>query len=61
VRGLVRHGRICAVDGTELRVEVDTVCLHGDGERAVDRARALRAALVQDGVEIRPYRSDRAG
>ena len=32
---------------------VDSVCLHGDGERAVELARAVRSALEQAGYEVR--------
>jgi UPF0271 protein len=34
-------------------VEADTICVHGDGPEAVDLARALRAALMTEGVEPR--------
>jgi UPF0271 protein len=52
---LVLRGRIRARDGTELEVEADTVCLHGDGSHAVETARALRSALAAAGVEVRAH------
>jgi UPF0271 protein len=38
--------------GVKLRLRVDTLCLHGDRENAVGIARAVRAALLQAGIEI---------
>ncbi|WP_281286240.1 LamB/YcsF family protein [Marilutibacter aestuarii] len=35
-----------------MRLQADTLCLHGDREDAAGFARALRAALEADGVEI---------
>jgi UPF0271 protein len=34
-------------------VQADTICVHGDGPEAVGLARALRAALTAEGVELR--------
>ncbi|MEU5695523.1 5-oxoprolinase subunit PxpA [Actinosynnema sp. NPDC020468] len=51
---LALEGEVVAVDGTVLRVEVDSVCLHGDTPGAVAHARAVRDALVVNGV--RPAR-----
>lgn len=39
--------------GTDIRVHPDTVCIHGDGPRAVDLARTIRAALTEAGVRIK--------
>jgi UPF0271 protein len=42
---LARDGVIVAVDGTELAVRADSLCLHGDTPEAVGNARAVREAL----------------
>lgn len=55
VRRMVHDGVVIAVDGTTVRVRADTVCVHGDGERAVALAQALRHALEADGVTLRPF------
>ena len=53
---MVTDGRVTAIDGTELSMRVDTICLHGDEPGAVDRARAIRAALDGAGVTVAPPR-----
>jgi 5-oxoprolinase (ATP-hydrolysing) subunit A len=50
---LAREGRVVAVDGTELRIEAGTVCLHGDTPGAVGLARAVRGRLEKEGIEVR--------
>jgi UPF0271 protein len=49
---LARDRAVIAVDGREIAVEADTLCLHGDTPRAVDVARAVRAALAGAGVSV---------
>lgn len=52
---MVREGVVRATDGTEVMMTADTVCLHGDGARAVAFARRLNAELTRAGVEIRAF------
>jgi UPF0271 protein len=49
---LAREGRIDASDGSDLRVDAETVCLHGDAPNAAAVARAVRAALERAGVRV---------
>ena len=48
-------GVIDAVDGTPLRIEAETICLHGDTPGAVSMAAAVRGALDDAGVRIRSF------
>jgi UPF0271 protein len=50
---IARDGVVVAVDGTEVRLRADTLCLHGDNREAVANARAVREALERAGVEVR--------
>ena len=50
---IARDGVVVAVDGTEVRLRADTLCLHGDNPEAVANARAVRQALERAGVELR--------
>jgi 5-oxoprolinase (ATP-hydrolysing) subunit A len=36
------------------RVEIDTLCLHGDNPEAVENAKAVRRALETDGIVLEP-------
>ncbi|WP_152083891.1 5-oxoprolinase subunit PxpA [Enterobacter oligotrophicus] len=49
---MVRSGQVTATDGTLAQVQADTVCLHGDGEHALQFARRLRAAFTEQGILV---------
>ena len=50
---LAREGGVDAVDGTAIAADAASLCLHGDSPAAVAMARAVRAALDKEGVEVR--------
>ncbi|GAA2183209.1 5-oxoprolinase subunit PxpA [Brooklawnia cerclae] len=52
---LVETGTITAIDGTEVRLHADSICVHGDTDGAVEAARALRARLTGAGVRITAF------
>ncbi len=51
---MVREGKVRAMDGADVSVRADTVCLHGDGPHAVAFARRLSEALKAAGVDLKP-------
>lgn len=58
VSRMVREGGIVTASGARIETRIDTVCLHGDAPGAVDAARAVRARLLDDGVEIARFKGD---
>ncbi len=50
---LAQHGEIVAIDGTLIRTEARSLCIHGDTPDAVAIARHLRAVLEASGVAVR--------
>jgi UPF0271 protein len=54
---LVKERAATAVDGSELSVDVPTICVHGDAANAVEVARTLRERLAEEGVEVLPLRA----
>jgi UPF0271 protein len=44
-----------SVSGKTIKVQLDTVCIHGDTPGAVEIARAVRQALKDSGIEVRPF------
>lgn len=49
---MLREGAVRSVDGTDVEVQAETICVHGDTPGAVDFARALRSRLEAGGVFI---------
>ena len=50
---MLREGKVRSVDGVDVEVRAETICLHGDNPEAVEFARALRAHLEEKGVTVR--------
>ncbi|MCA3187691.1 MULTISPECIES: 5-oxoprolinase subunit PxpA [unclassified Cupriavidus] len=52
---MIQKGAIETIEGTELRVPIDTVCVHGDSAHSVSMAREVRRQLEAAGVEVRRF------
>lgn len=52
---LVADGSVVAIDGRELRIEAQSLCVHGDNPAAPAILRELRTRLVESGVRIAPF------
>ena len=52
---MVTAGEVAAIDGSVVRLDVGSVCVHGDTPGAVVIARAVRSSLAGSGVRIRPF------
>ncbi|MDQ4039524.1 MAG: LamB/YcsF family protein [Actinomycetota bacterium] len=52
---LVSEGWVTALDGSQVAVNADSLCVHGDTPGALRLARRIRAALTEAGVEITPF------
>ncbi|MBP6018725.1 MAG: LamB/YcsF family protein [Burkholderiaceae bacterium] len=53
ILGMVRQGKVVSVQGTDVAVQADTLCIHGDQPGAMVFARTIRQALEQEGVMVR--------
>ncbi|MNE50292.1 LamB/YcsF family protein [compost metagenome] len=49
---MVRHHRVRTLNGTWAAVQAETVCLHGDGEHALEYARTLRERFALEGISV---------
>jgi UPF0271 protein len=52
---LAQEGVVRAVDGTDVAVRAESICVHGDSEGAIAMAEATRSALEAAGVTIAPF------
>ncbi len=56
VESMLTRARVHALDGTEVPIEADTICIHGDKPGAAQFAKELRASLARLGIEVkRPH------
>jgi UPF0271 protein len=56
---LVVEGKVTAVDGTDVQVDAESACVHGDSPGAVAMAEAVRAGLEAAGVALRAFTEER--
>ncbi|MEO8026094.1 MAG: 5-oxoprolinase subunit PxpA [Bryobacteraceae bacterium] len=54
---IAASGRVVASDGSEVRLQAETICIHGDTPGAVEIAAAVARTLRAAGIELRPLRS----
>jgi UPF0271 protein len=51
---MLREGKVMSIEGVDVEVRAETICVHGDTPGAVEFARVLRAQLENEGVAIQP-------
>jgi 5-oxoprolinase (ATP-hydrolysing) subunit A len=54
---MLREGKVRSVEGRDVDVRTETICVHGDTPGAVEFARELRKQLEREGVRISPPQS----
>jgi UPF0271 protein len=52
---MVTSGQVTAIDGTQIAVSVESVCVHGDSPGAVQIATAVRDQLKTAGIDTRAF------
>ncbi len=51
---MAKEGKVISIEGTEIDLHADTLCVHGDNPTAVDLVRTIRVLLETEGVEVKP-------
>ena len=51
---MVTEGLVTAQDGSDIGLEADTICVHGDNPEAVSLVRDIRESLLDSGIEVVP-------
>lgn len=52
---IAKREPIKTIDGEEIVIDAETICLHGDGVTAISTARLIRTFLEDNGIEVRSY------
>lgn len=53
VMRMITEGKVRSLQGTDWNLRPDTICIHGDGERALALSRHIREALVTAGIAVK--------
>lgn len=52
VHKIIFDGKVTTINGVEVELKADTICLHGDGVNVVNNLKELVAKLKQNNIEI---------
>lgn len=58
---MVKEGNVLSQQKTEVPLKADTVCIHGDGEHAVEFAKSIHAKLTEQAIAIRAIKEEMYG
>jgi UPF0271 protein len=50
---MVKEGLVTTVNGSELAIQADTICLHGDGKHAVEFAARLHTMFKEENIGLK--------
>ena len=49
---MIKEKKVTAITGKDIPIQADSVCVHGDGEKALAFVETIRAALQDEDIEI---------
>ena len=52
---MVQDHYVVAIDGTRCIIRADSLCVHGDGPKAVAIVRAVRRRFDEEGITLAPF------
>ena len=51
---MVKEGKVTAASGKDIDIQADSICVHGDGEKALLFVEKIRAGLADEGIRVAP-------
>ncbi|MGM9532316.1 LamB/YcsF family protein [Intestinibacter sp.] len=53
---MVKENKVTSYSGKEIEIYADSICVHGDGVKALEFVRKIRERLISEGIEILPLK-----
>ncbi|WBW49874.1 LamB/YcsF family protein [Peptoniphilus equinus] len=50
---MIKEGKVTAVDGTEIDIKADSICVHGDNPEAIEFVKQIRKGLEDAGITVK--------
>ena len=51
---MVKEHKVRAIDGTDIELSAESICVHGDGAKALEFVKKIRSAFEAEGIRICP-------
>lgn len=52
---MAKEGRVRAINGEDISIKADSVCVHGDGRNALSFVKRIREELAVKGIEVKGF------
>lgn len=52
---MIKKGKVTSINGKEIEIKADSVCVHGDGVKALDFVKMIRQTLNEEGIEVKAF------
>ncbi|MGL6104867.1 LamB/YcsF family protein [Romboutsia sp.] len=52
---MIQKKRVKSITGKYIDIEVDSICVHGDGEKALEFVKKIKRKLKEENIEIKPF------
>lgn len=49
---IVKEGRVTAINGEDIEIEAQSICVHGDNPEAIDFVKKIRLKLEEEGIRV---------
>lgn len=50
---MVKEGKVESINGKDIDIKADSICVHGDNPKALEFVQNIRETLIREGVEIK--------
>ena len=52
---MIKEGKVTAITGRDIPVKADSICVHGDGPKALAFTSRIRQKLAEEAIELAPF------
>ncbi len=49
---MVKEGKVTAVNGEDIDIKAETICVHGDNPKAIEFVKKIRERLEDEGITV---------
>ena len=50
---MVKEGKVESINGNDIAIRADSICVHGDNPKALEFVKNIRETLIAEGISIR--------
>lgn len=53
---MIKEQKVTAITGKDITIKADSVCVHGDGVKALEFVKKIREKLTEEGIALKPLK-----